>query len=171
MESSPTTKMEEDEIEITIKVSEGDRYKVGQVDIDGDLIKPKEALLDELKIPNEEYFNRGLLEKDVLHLTDVYGDEGYAYAGVIPRTIPDPRTLTVDVTYAIEKRLKLRNPIYSDTAAYGHMGRTPEIKEVTLVNGSGEEKTMTIETFTWEKLDYVDKVKEAFGIETETMVK
>lgn len=102
--SDPSVVFKEDEIEITIKVSEGDRYRVGQVDIDGDLIKPKEALLDELKIPSEEYFNRGLLEKDVLHLTDIYGDEGYAYAGVIPRTIPDPRTLTVDVTYAIEKR-------------------------------------------------------------------
>lgn len=66
--------------------------------------------------------------------------------------------------YAIEQRLKLRNPIYSDTAAYGHMGRTPEMKEVELVNGSGERKTMTVETFTWEKLDYVDKVKTAFGL-------
>jgi S-adenosylmethionine synthetase len=66
--------------------------------------------------------------------------------------------------YAIETRLKLRNPIYSDTAAYGHMGRTPEVKEVELVNGSGERKTMTVETFTWEKLDYVDKVKAAFGL-------
>lgn len=66
--------------------------------------------------------------------------------------------------YAIETRLKLRNPIYSDTAAYGHMGRTPEMKEVELVNGSGERKTMTVETFTWEKLDYVDKVKAAFGL-------
>ena len=66
--------------------------------------------------------------------------------------------------YAIETRLKLRNPIYSDTAAYGHMGRTPETKEVELVNGSGERKTMTVETFTWEKLDYVDKVKTAFEL-------
>lgn len=66
--------------------------------------------------------------------------------------------------YAIENRLKLRNPIYSDTAAYGHMGRTPETKEVEMVNGSGERKRMTVETFTWEKLDYVDKVKAAFGL-------
>ena len=66
--------------------------------------------------------------------------------------------------YAIETRLKLRNPIYSDTAAYGHMGRTPEVKEVELVNGSGERKRMKVETFTWEKLDYVDRVKEAFGL-------
>lgn len=66
--------------------------------------------------------------------------------------------------YAIENRLKLRNPIYSDSAAYGHMGRTPEVKKVTLTNGSGETITKEVETFTWEKLDYVDKVKKAFNI-------
>lgn len=66
--------------------------------------------------------------------------------------------------YAIEKRLKLRNPIYSETAAYGHMGRTPEVKKVSLTNGSGETVTKEVETFTWEKLDYVDKVKKAFGL-------
>lgn len=66
--------------------------------------------------------------------------------------------------YAIENRFKLRNPIYSETAAYGHMGRTSEVKKVTLTNGSGETITKEVETFTWEKLDYVDKVKKAFGI-------
>ncbi|MDA7803719.1 methionine adenosyltransferase domain-containing protein, partial [Crocinitomix sp.] len=65
--------------------------------------------------------------------------------------------------YAIETRLKLRNPIYSDTAAYGHMGRTPEIKTVTFKN-AGREETVEVETFTWEKLDYVDKVKAAFNL-------
>jgi S-adenosylmethionine synthetase len=66
--------------------------------------------------------------------------------------------------YAIETRLKLRNPIYSDSAAYGHMGRNPEVKKVSLTNGSGETITKEVETFTWEKLDYVDKVKKAFGL-------
>lgn len=66
--------------------------------------------------------------------------------------------------YEIEKRLKLRKPMYSDTAAYGHMGRTPEKKTVTFVDGSGRSKSMKIETFTWEKLDYVNKVKKAFKI-------
>ena len=64
---------------------------------------------------------------------------------------------------AIEKRLKLRNPIYSETAAYGHMGRTPEIKKVTFHSG-GNSITKEIETFTWEHLDYVGKVKEAFDL-------
>ena len=66
--------------------------------------------------------------------------------------------------YYIEQRLKLRNPIYSDSAAYGHMGRRPETKSVTFTDGSGEQKTMEVETFTWEKLDYVDRVKTAFGL-------
>ncbi len=66
--------------------------------------------------------------------------------------------------YAIEQRLKLRNPIYSDTAAYGHMGREPEIKKLKLTNGSGDTIEREVETFTWEKLDYVDRLKEVFGI-------
>ena len=102
--SDPAVVFKEEEIDITIKISEGDRYHLGQVDIQGDLIKPKEDLLAGLTITKESYFNRSLLEKDVIHLTDVYGDEGYAYAGVTPRTMPDPKTLTVDVTYNIEKR-------------------------------------------------------------------
>ncbi|KAA9354990.1 methionine adenosyltransferase [Larkinella humicola] len=65
--------------------------------------------------------------------------------------------------YAIEQRLKLRNPIYSETAAYGHMGRENKIvKKVFGMNGSTKE--VEVELFTWEKLDYVDKVKEAFGL-------
>ena len=64
--------------------------------------------------------------------------------------------------YAIEKRLKLRTPIYSETAAYGHMGRTPEKKTVSFTDGSGKTKTMKVETFPWEKLDYVSKIKKAF---------
>jgi len=66
--------------------------------------------------------------------------------------------------FAIEQRLKLRNPIYSDSAAYGHMGRTPELKKVTMVNGSGETMTREVETFTWEKLDLVDVFKKAFNL-------
>jgi S-adenosylmethionine synthetase len=65
--------------------------------------------------------------------------------------------------YFIEQRLKLRSPIYSETAAYGHMGRTPEVKTVTFSNPMGQTISKEVETFTWEKLDYVDKVREAFG--------
>jgi len=66
--------------------------------------------------------------------------------------------------YFIEQRLKLRNPIYSETAAYGHMGRKPETVTKTFKSPNGDEKVVTVELFTWEKLDYVEKVKAAFGI-------
>jgi S-adenosylmethionine synthetase len=66
--------------------------------------------------------------------------------------------------YFIEQRLKLRNPIYSETAAYGHMGRTPETVTKTFKAPGGIEKTVTVELFTWEKLDFVDEVKAAFGL-------
>lgn len=66
--------------------------------------------------------------------------------------------------YFIEQRLKLRNPIYSETAAYGHMGRTPETVTKTFKSPDGAEKTVTVELFTWEKLDFVDKVKAAFSL-------
>lgn len=66
--------------------------------------------------------------------------------------------------YGIETRLGLRKPIYSETAAYGHMGRTNRKVTKTFENSNGEIKTMEVELFTWEKLDYVDKIKEAFNI-------
>ena len=66
--------------------------------------------------------------------------------------------------YFIEQRLKLRNPIYSETAAYGHMGRKPEVVTKEFKQPGREPQTVEVELFTWEKLDYVDKVKETFGL-------
>ncbi|HYJ37567.1 MAG TPA: methionine adenosyltransferase [Chitinophagaceae bacterium] len=66
--------------------------------------------------------------------------------------------------YFIEQRLKLRNPIYSETAAYGHMGRKPQIVEKSFVSPEGKVVKKKVELFTWEKLDYVDKIKKAFGM-------
>ena len=65
---------------------------------------------------------------------------------------------------AIEERLKLRNPIYSETASYVHMGRQPKIVTKTFSSRYQEEKKMEVELFTWEKLDYVEKIKETFGL-------
>ncbi len=65
---------------------------------------------------------------------------------------------------AIEKRLKLRQPIYLETAAYGHMGRESKMVTKTFKNVDGTEITIEVELFTWEKLDYVDVVKKAFGL-------
>jgi S-adenosylmethionine synthetase len=65
---------------------------------------------------------------------------------------------------AIEDRLKLRNPIYEETAAYGHMGRTPQVVKKTFESPYSGKYEDEVELFTWEKLDYVDKVKQAFGL-------
>jgi S-adenosylmethionine synthetase len=65
---------------------------------------------------------------------------------------------------AIEQRLKLRNPIYLETAAYGHMGREPKVVTKHFKSDYLEDKEVEVELFTWEKLDYVEKVKTAFGL-------
>jgi S-adenosylmethionine synthetase len=64
----------------------------------------------------------------------------------------------------IVKEFDLLRPIYSETAAYGHMGRTPETVTKTFSAPGGDTKTVTVDLFTWEKLDYVAQVKAAFGI-------
>ncbi|MCU0402851.1 MAG: methionine adenosyltransferase [Algoriphagus sp.] len=66
--------------------------------------------------------------------------------------------------YAIEQRLKLRNPIYEETAAYGHMGRANEVVTKVFKSPYQEAKTVEVELFTWEKLDFVDKIKAEFGL-------
>jgi S-adenosylmethionine synthetase len=65
--------------------------------------------------------------------------------------------------YGIETRLKLRTPMYAETAAYGHMGRKNETVRKTFIGANGESKTLEVELFTWEKLDYLEKIKSAFG--------
>src|SRR5690554_213344 len=66
--------------------------------------------------------------------------------------------------YFIEQRLKLRNPIYSETAAYGHMGREPKTITKIFKAPNGKKKAIEVELFTWEKLDYIDKIQQAIGL-------
>lgn len=67
--------------------------------------------------------------------------------------------------YAIETRLKLRNPIYSETAAYGHFGKPNQVVKKTFFIPNSSDLTVEVELFTWEKLDHVEKVKKAFGLQ------
>jgi S-adenosylmethionine synthetase len=66
--------------------------------------------------------------------------------------------------YGIETRLKLRTPMYAETAAYGHMGRKNETVSKTFIGANGESKTIEVELFTWEKLNYIEKIKKSFKI-------
>ena len=66
--------------------------------------------------------------------------------------------------HAIEKRFNLRSPIYSETAAYGHMGRNPEKITKKFTSADGNKINIEVELFPWEKLDYIEKVKASFNI-------
>ena len=93
---------------------------------------------------------------------DTYGTSQVALSdGEIAKKIQD----IFDLRPAfIEERLKLRNPMYSETAAYGHMGRTPRTVTKQFKSAYSGDREMEVELFTWEKLDYVDAVKKAFDL-------
>lgn len=91
--------------------------------------------------------------------------QGTAKVGMTDAEISAKVSEIFDMTpHGIEKRLKLRNPIYLETATYGHFGRTPRTVTKHFHSVYEEDKTVEVELFTWEKLDYVDKIKEAFGL-------
>ena len=90
-------------IYITIKIDEGPQFKVGNVDITGDLVLPKDELKKHLKITKETYYNREVVRNDVLTLTDLYSDEGFAYADISPIIDKDIDQLKVNITYTVQK--------------------------------------------------------------------
>jgi outer membrane protein insertion porin family len=99
----PEVKFEDDGIVITIRIDEGPQFKVGEVTMAGDLIIPQEQLLEKLKITEEEYYNRDTLRLDVITLTDIYADEGYAYVDISPRIDQDIENLVVNIIFDIDK--------------------------------------------------------------------
>ena len=99
----PELKFEEDGIIITIRIDEGPQFKVGEVTMSGDLIIPPEQLMKTVKIMEEEYYNRDILRLDVIRLTDIYADEGYANVDISPRIEQDPEKRIVNITFDIAK--------------------------------------------------------------------
>ncbi|MBW1813665.1 MAG: outer membrane protein assembly factor BamA [Deltaproteobacteria bacterium] len=99
----PKVEFKENHIEVTIKIKEGVQFKVGKVYIKGDLVVAKEILLERIKISNQEYFNRRIVQNDVILLKDIYSDEGYAYTEIFPRTEKDFDKLVVNITFDIKK--------------------------------------------------------------------
>jgi len=91
-------------IYIKIPITEGKRFRVGKVEITGDeLTIPRQELMAKLKIAKKENYDREAIMKDIEYLTQACNDEGYAYADVNPRTVPQEKTQTVDVTFDITK--------------------------------------------------------------------
>ena len=99
----PQVEFEEDGIVITFKVSEGPRFKVGKVDLTGDLILPKDELMKKIKIAQEPFYNRETLRSDVLAITDIYTGEGYAYADVSPKVDQDSEKLVANITFQVDR--------------------------------------------------------------------
>ena len=105
--SDPEIVFKEDWIYITFKIEEGERFKVGTVDIQGEFILPRERLMPNLQITREPFFNRDTVRQDILWLTDLYADAGFAFAEISPLTREDPENLLVDITYSITKGRKV----------------------------------------------------------------
>ena len=91
------------EIEITIEINEGPRFRVGEVSLTGDLILEQAELIESLKIRQEEFYNREILRGDVLNLTDLYSNQGFAYADVAPQVKQDSEKRVVDIVFDIKK--------------------------------------------------------------------
>ncbi|WP_092210533.1 outer membrane protein assembly factor BamA [Desulfoluna spongiiphila] len=90
-------------IYITVKIDEGIRYALGRVDVDGDILDTKEALLERLTVEEDEFLNREKVQNDVVALTDTYSDEGYARASVVPDIRRNREEKVADVTYRVSK--------------------------------------------------------------------
>lgn len=93
---------------ITIKINEGPQYTIGEVRIEGDLIKDVEELHKALKISKEKVYSREALRADTLSLSEIYSDEGYAFVEVLPEIKEDDKSHKVDVIYQINKGKKVK---------------------------------------------------------------
>jgi outer membrane protein insertion porin family len=102
--SEPRVDFTAEGIHIAYKIEEGERYKVGSVDLKGDILVEKDLILEKLSIGKETYYNREMVRQDVILLGDLYGEKGYAHADIRPTTRQDDENLVVDIMYTIDKR-------------------------------------------------------------------
>jgi outer membrane protein insertion porin family len=105
--AEPRVDIREGKVYITIAVTEGPQYKVGRVDLQGDLLEDKETLKKNLKIIKEKIYSREVVQKDITTLTDIYADQGYANADVTPLLKENEQALTVDINFDINQGKKV----------------------------------------------------------------
>jgi outer membrane protein insertion porin family len=156
---APQVEFKEDDIIITIKIDEGEPFQVGKVTFVGDLILTEEELLKNIKITREEFYNREVLRTDVLALTDLYADEGYAFADVAPMIKRIPEGPKVDITFNIEKG----KPVYYEEIIISGNTRTRDkvirrqlrVYEQELTSATRLKRSIT----NIQRLDYFDDVK------------
>lgn len=99
----PAVEFKDDWIFITIKIDEGQRFKVGTVQVLGDILTSEVDMMKQIKISKQEYFSRQVLRDDIIVIGDLYSDEGYANADVVPNINQDSEKLLVNITYTISK--------------------------------------------------------------------
>jgi outer membrane protein insertion porin family len=88
---------------ITIALSEGEQFRIGEIDVTGDILTTKRDILEKTKLTGGEVFSRTRLAKDMDAINDIYGDKGYAYAEIKPLTRMDPENKIIDLTFEITK--------------------------------------------------------------------
>ncbi len=146
-------------VEITIKIVEGPQFKIGNVDITGDIVLTKEKLLEKIKVLEETYYNREVVHNDVLSLTDLYSDEGYAYAEISPRIEKIIDKLIVNITYVVKKG----DQVFFETIIIGGNTKTRdkvirrELKVVEQKLYSGRELKRSVQNLY--RLDYFEDIK------------
>jgi len=155
----PEIKYEGKWIFITVKIEEGIQYKRGKIDIEGDLIETKEVLIGKLSMPKEVNLNKEVLQKDVIALTDVYSDKGYASVNIHPRINRNDETKTADVVFDVKKG----NLVYFDRIIIGGntvtrdkvIRRQIQVYEKELFSGSKLKRSIR----NLYRMDYFEDVK------------
>jgi len=157
--AEPQVSYKDSWIEISVKIDEGPRYKVGKVVVSGDLVLPENELLEKVKITEEAYYSREVLRNDVLALTDLYSDEGFAYADIAPKIDRDPENQVVNIDFVISQG----QPVYFEKIIIGGNTKTRDkvirrqlhVYEQELY--SGKELKRSVRNL--KRLDYFDDVK------------
>ncbi len=146
-------------IYITMKIEEGPRYKVGKVEIQGDLIVPKETLMKKLNITKETWYNQDVVREDMLAITDIYADYGYAHADAYPRLREDEKEKRVDIIFDIQKGAQVyyeRITISGNTKTKDKVIRRElKVQEGGLSNGSDLKRSKK----NLDRLDFFEEVK------------
>ncbi|RPH89628.1 MAG: outer membrane protein assembly factor BamA, partial [Desulfobacteraceae bacterium] len=103
----PEVKHEGEWLYITIPIEEGSQFRMGEVDIQGDLLRPKEKMLADLAIRKEKFYNREVIRQDILQISEGFSQEGFAFAEVVPKITEDPSVPKVDLVYEVRKGPKV----------------------------------------------------------------
>jgi outer membrane protein insertion porin family len=157
--SEPSVDFTDEGIQIVFKIEEGQRYKVGSVDLQGDLIGEKDLILEKLNIGKETYYNREMVRQDVILLGDLYGEKGYAYADIRPTTRQDDEKLVVDIKYTIDQQQQ----VYFENIMISGNTRTRDkvirrelkVHEQDLYNGKALKRSVR----NLYRLDYFEDIK------------